>query len=83
MTTDLGRRPQGDRPVASAMAAADSEGRTGGVGLAPGAVPSLPKPLGPPRFDSTPGDGRPRPGQPGPPKPTPFPPPPIGALLNP
>lgn len=64
---DLGR---------SAMAAADSEGRTGGADFAPGAVPfTLPLTPLPPSF-STPGDGRPTPGQPGPPKPTPFPPPP-------
>jgi hypothetical protein len=63
---DLGR---------SASVAADSEGRAGGVVTAPGAVPSMPKPLGPPRF----GDGRPTPGQPNPrpqpgPSPQPLPP---------
>jgi hypothetical protein len=75
MTTDLGLWPQGVR-----LATADSEGRTGGTAIAPGAVPSLPKPqlpnpLGPPRF----GDGRPTPGQPNPrpqpgPSPQPLPP---------
>jgi hypothetical protein len=41
----LGPRPQGEPPAASASVAADSEGRTGGVEGAPGAVPfRLPEP---------------------------------------
>jgi hypothetical protein len=82
MTTDLGLWPQGVRLVASAMVAADSEGRTGGVEGAPGAVPSLPKLSGPPRFTEGrarlvgavfPPDG-PFPGSPPGPPPDPGPP---------
>jgi hypothetical protein len=47
-----------------AIVAADSEGRAGLT--PPGAVPSMPKPLGPPRFGGT---------NPPPPPPPPFPPP--------
>lgn len=56
-------------------AVAAGGGRAGAASLGSGAVPkpTLPKPLGPPRFG---GDDRPQPGQPGPPPdPTPYPPP--------
>lgn len=49
--------------------AADSEGRAGLT--PPGAVPSMPKPLGPPRFGGT----NPPPDPPQPFPPNPFPPP--------
>ncbi len=51
------------------VAAADSEGRAGLT--PPGAVPSMPKPLGPPRFGGT----NPPPPPPQPFPPNPFPPP--------
>jgi hypothetical protein len=69
---DLGLAPQGVRLAV----AADSEGRAG-ADPSPGAVPSMPKPLGPPRF----GDGRPQPWprpRPNPP-PVPTPPPPFAS----
>ena len=62
---DLGHRgPQGVRP----RSAADSEGRAGNRPV-PGAVPSMPQPLGPPRFTNPP-------PPPPPPFPTPHPAPP-------